>query len=483
MNQARWRLADLSIAIWRERRVLALVFGACAALGVVAAIVQKSAYEAQARLLIRLGQEYVFQPQVGAAGAGAFPMLQQVVNAEVKLLQSPEVARRVALSPESASFFPEFARDLSGPNRERALRAIERDIQLKFSVVTTPETPIIATAYTADDAQRAAKILNALVDTYISYRSDVLVGRNEGALSQQSAAFETRAREAGAAVQRFLAKHGIGDFDAELRTLGELQGRLDSELAETVAKSLELSSQASALNQRTQAQPAEIELYADNDAAKKLVDLQLERAQLLGRYQPDAPPVREIEGRIAELQSAVTAAGASATRRGPNPIRQTIETQYFEVEANARAQAARESALSTQKARTIDRLRLLQSVETEYRQLVRDRVILEDNARAFRARAEEASAFAKLSGLSTDSVRSMERATPPTQAKGSRALIAVGLALLGLILGAAAALVRGITRDMFLSARDAGARLEIPVLAVSLPEAPNRERSLVGATP
>ena len=470
----RRRLADIAVIIWHERRLGLVVFGLCAGVGLVVAMMQPSSYQAQARLLIRLGQEYVFQPQVGAAGAGAFPMLQQVVNAETSLLQSSEVARRAIESVGVGRLMPELSDTVRAAGRddkrEAGMRIAQRALAQNLDVTTTPETPIITLSYKSNDPDRAALTLNAILDAYSAYRREVLVGPDgDSGLMAQTAAFETRATQAGAKVQSFLLQNGIGDFDAELKALGELQSRLDSDLVEARARRQELEGQASALGARTRAQPADIELYADNDAARRLVDLKLERAQLLGRYQPEAPPIKEIDARIGELEGAVAAAGASATRRGPNPVRQEIESQFLQVEATARAQGSREGALETQRQRTMQRLRLLQELEPQYRQLLRERAILEDNARAFRARAEEAAAFGVLAGQGTDTVRTLERANPPSQGSSPRMLIALGAGLLGLILGAALALGRGLMRDRFATPIDAAHRLELPVLAVTGP--------------
>jgi uncharacterized protein involved in exopolysaccharide biosynthesis len=115
---------------------------------------------------------------------------------------------------------------------------------------------------------------------------------------------------------------------------------------------------------------------------------------------------------------------------------------------------------------------LLQGLEPQYRQLVRERTILEDNARSFRARAEEANAFSELSGERTDTVRVLETAAPPTEGRSQRVLIVLGAILLGLVLGLCAAMLRGITRDRFNSPRDAAKSLGLPVIAVTASNEP-----------
>jgi polysaccharide biosynthesis protein PslE len=462
----RRRLADLVAAVWGERTLALAIALAMVLIGLVAALMQRPRFDAEARLLVRLGQEYVFQPQVGAAGAGAFPALQQVVNTEIKILQSPEIARRVITTIGAAKLFPDMAQQVSPAKGADGLREAERELASRFAVTTTPETPIIALSYRDTDPKRAAEALNAILDVYFAYRREVLVGGNEGGFTAQSVEFERRARAAAVNVQAFLTKNAIGDFDAELKSLGELQSKLDSELVEVRARRRELEGQAAALGARTRAAPADIELYTESDSAKRLVDLRLERAQLLGRYLPKSPPIRDIDGRIAELETAVAASPAGVVRRGPNPVRQEVEKDFIQVDSTARAQAAREAALATQRVRTFERLRILQDLEPQFRQIVRERTILEDNARTFRARAEDAEAYAELADKRIDTVRALERATAPTQGVSTRALIVIGAGLLGLVIGLTAALLRGLTRDRFATPGDISQRLNLPVLAV-----------------
>ena len=72
-----------------------LVFLLTTALGVVLALTLKTQYQAHASLLVRLGQEYVYDPRVGDAARGAVPDTGQVIQSETEILQSSVLKEKV----------------------------------------------------------------------------------------------------------------------------------------------------------------------------------------------------------------------------------------------------------------------------------------------------------------------------------------------------------------------------------------------------
>lgn len=453
---------DMLAMIWRERRTAAVVALAILALGGAVVFMTPRTYEAKTRLLIRMGQEYVFQPRVGASGAGAAPQIQEVVNAELRLLASPELARRTIARVGLGRLYPDL-----GPASATSEAVAERAFARDFSAEPTPNAPVISLAFSHRNRTIAAQTLDALTAEYMAYRRSVLGEPAGGGYAEQSRDFTRRAETSAAALQAFLAENDVADFDGAMKSATELLARLDLDRAAAAAERGTAEGRAASLRQRIARQPAEIELYAESDAGKRLVDLGIERQQLLAHYQPDAAPVVEIERRIAQVQTYIDAERrAGLTRRGPNPVRQALETELYQAEADVRAQSARETAIGAQKAELAARVRKLEAMEPRYRELTRDRQILDDNARAFTARAEETRAFAALQNAGADNISRLEPARAPLQGKSYRlavALLTLALSLLGAI---AAALVRGLRRMSFPTPSSAARTLDAPVLGI-----------------
>jgi uncharacterized protein involved in exopolysaccharide biosynthesis len=458
-------LADIAAMLWSERAVVLGVGAVICALGLVAALASPRTYTARSELLVRLGEEYVYQPTAGEAGAGATPDLQAVVNAEMRLLASGSVVRGAIESVGMAHLYPDIA---AGPGSDaRKLAAAERAFVRHLSVETAPQTPSIGLAFEHRNAEMAARALNALVGRYLDHRRTVLVGGEFEALLAESADLSERASQASGALAAFLTEHRIGDFESELAALAARAGDIETQLLDAQARAREADARAGALRQRYQTEPEQIELYAESDARRDLVAAQMEREQLLSRYQADALPVREVDRRIAQLEAFLAGGDPpSVTRRGANPVRQDVASQLYAMEAEARAQRGRERALVQQREDVRQRLRAMQALEPQFRRLLRDRTILDANAQNFAARAEDARTRSQMLGRATDNISPVERAAVPTQGKSLRWPIMIVTLMIAMVVALGAGLSRGLMRRSFPTPSSAARALGAPVLAV-----------------
>lgn len=470
-------LADIAAMLWAERFVVLAVGGAICALGLVAALAAPKTYTARSELLVRLGQEYVYQPTAGGAGAGATPDMATVVNAEMRMIASGSVIRSAIESVGLETLYPQIAAGVGSDARK--LAAAERAFAQHLTVETAPQTPAIGLSFEHRSPQVAAAALNALVEQYLEHRREVLVGGEYEALSSQTTDLGTRAAAASEALAAFLTQHQIGDFESELAALAARAGDVETQLLDAQTRRREAEARAASLNGRYRDEPAEISLYTESDARRELVAAQMERQQLLSRYQEDALPVREVDRRIAQLEGFLAGGDPpSITRRGANPVRQEIAGQLFATEAEARALRGREQALTQQRQEVRERLRQMQALEPQFRQLQRERTILETNVQNFATRAEDARARSQMLGRATDNISPVERAAVPTQGKSLRWPIMLLTILIAGIVALAAGLSRGLMRRSFPTPSSAARALNTPVLAV-MPrqETPKRKRA------
>jgi polysaccharide biosynthesis protein PslE len=455
-------VADVAAMLWTERALVIGVGAAICALGLIAALMAPKAYTARSELIVRMGEEYVYQP---ASGGAATPDMQAVVNAEMRLIGSGAVVRRAIGAVGLETLYPEIAR---APGSDaRKLAAAERAFAEHLTVETAPQTPSIGLAFEHKNPEVAAQALNALVAQYLTHRRTVLVGGEFEALSQESTDIASRAAQAAGTLAAFLTEHEIGDFESELAALAARAGDIETQLLDAQARRREAEARAAALRAHYQAEPEQIELYSESDARRELVEAQMEREQLLSRYQDDAMPVREVDRRIAQLEAFLAGGDpASVTRRGANPVRQDVASQLYGMEAEARAQRGREAALAQQRTEVRERLRAMQALEPQFRQLLRDRTILETNAQTFASRAEDARTRSQMLGRATDNITPVEQASVPTQGKSLRWPIMIATLLIAGIVAIAAGLSRGLLRRSFPTPSSAARALHMPVLAV-----------------
>jgi uncharacterized protein involved in exopolysaccharide biosynthesis len=169
---------------------------------------------------------------------------------------------------------------------------------------------VLVAAFEAEDADVAANTLNALIDAYLEYRVELLVGAPGEGVEERLEAAEADAARAEADLRAFLNENGLVDFESERDALivriADLRARYLSAEAEAATG----RSFAQSLQQRLSNIPENIELYVENSVSGQLLELEVRRQELLARYQPSAPPVLAIEREIEALNAFIRAGGA-----------------------------------------------------------------------------------------------------------------------------------------------------------------------------
>ena len=472
--RARVRLTprDIATLLWEERPLMISVFLAITIVGFIAAFSLKTTYPAQSSVLVRLGQEYVYQPRAGDAARGAVPDSDSVIQSEVEILSSAQLKEQVIDKIGLPRLYPAIggAYDSASPADRRvmmskAVAAMSRGLK----VVSAPGAPVIRVSFSHTDPQLAALTLNTLLDQYLSYRRSILLDQ-AAPLDDQRRAFEARLDQADQAYQTFLNNNDIGDFEAEKASLSSLQASLqqqkftaDEQLRERQGRLEALAAQAGQIT-------PEIGLYRDVDhaAQDKLTDLQIQRANLLGRYLPDAAPVRDLDTQIAALQRAIQSGrtqGDGARRIGVNPVYQTVQSDRIQLTAEIAALQQSSATLGEQIGQVTERQLRLAQLEPQYQGLTRDRDVLQSNVRDFTVKEQETQAADAIAREGDDNISIIERAVVPTQgASLKRAAVALTL-LLAVFTALCVGLVRMFLRPGIPTSASAARTLELPVLA------------------
>ncbi|HEY9216966.1 MAG TPA: Wzz/FepE/Etk N-terminal domain-containing protein, partial [Phenylobacterium sp.] len=314
----RYAPTDIPLLLWREKWLMLGVFLALfVPLIIAVALLAKPTYPTYASVLVRLGQEYVYEPRAGDAGRGAVPEPDTVIQAETEILGSEALKRRVIAKLGLSRIDPKlgliYARgDAVAKNKAlgQAVRAIEQNLD----IVTAPDAPVIRIGFQHKDPDVAAAVLNTLLEEYLVYRRTVLIDPTSPVIEQQRIIFQQRLVDADQAYEDFLVSNRIGDFVAEKASLSQLQAQIEQQKYQTEAQLQERTARLAALNGQLGGVAQEVGIYRDiNTAASdKLAQLRVQREDLLSRYKPDARPVREVDIQIAQLERAV-AGGRTTT--------------------------------------------------------------------------------------------------------------------------------------------------------------------------
>lgn len=464
----RYGLDDVVVLLWRDRLLMLVVFLVLFVLGAALALTLPKTYTARSNVLVQLAQEYVYEPRAGDAARGAIPEINSVVEAETAIIASTELHRRVvqAMGPDAILTGP--VRGDAAAREAAAVKALGQGLDTG----TAPDTGLVQLSFKHRDPEAAAAILNRIIETYFDYRREVFQDTTSPLLQNQREAIARQLDSADAAYEAFLAQNGLADFETERTAVTSAYQAAFNERLQVEAQLRQAEGRLAGLNAQLAATPAEIALQQDLNlsAQDTILQLRTERENLLTRYQPDAPPVREIDQRIAQLQAFVSggdAVGVREMRTGPNPVWQELETERVRAAAERDALAARLSVLNGQVERLGRRMTELNEIQSRYGALAADREVLSGAYREFAARQVQADAAAGLAREGADSVRVISRATPPTQGSSLKKPALVLAFLFAGFTALCVGLLRLFLRRRFVTAGSAARTLDLPVLAVA----------------
>ncbi|QUD88553.1 GumC family protein [Phenylobacterium montanum] len=472
--RVRYDAADIAALLWREWPLMLTVFLGLAVLGVGFALTLKTAYPAQSSILVRLGQEYVYQPSVGDAARGAVPENDQVVQSEVEILSSPQLKQLVIGRIGLATLYPSLARAANSSEPGARQEAIDKAVgamQKSLKIDTAPGAPVVRLSFTHTDPAVAAQTLNTLVDLYVGYRRTVLLDQTQP-LEDQRRTFEARLAQADEAYENFLGSNNIGDFEAEKASLAQLQASLQQQKFAADASLKEKQGRLAALSAQVGQVAPEVGLYHDLDhqAQDKLTELKVQRGALLSRYRPDAQPVRDLDNQIAALEKGIgdgSLQGEGARRMGVNPVYQTVQADRLQMAAEVAALQQSSRVLAQQIEQVTERQLRLAQLEPQYQDLSRDRDVLQSNVRDFTVKEQQSQAAAAIARQSNDNISIVQRATPPVQGKSLKRPVMLLAILMAAFTAVCAGLVRVFLRPGLPSAASASRTLDLPILATA----------------
>jgi uncharacterized protein involved in exopolysaccharide biosynthesis len=428
-------------------------------------------YEAELRILVQR------QRAEGSVNNEAGPVSVQEVSSEIELLRSRELLEQVAQRQGLVA-----AVDGSPVELERAVRRLTDSLE----VGAVSNTNVIAVRYAGRDPKQAAEVLNGLAALYLDKRA---------ALERHGEALEFFQEQAGL--------HG-GELEQAQKQMGEFSNSnqvslLQQQKAAALRRVEELETELSGVSGEVQASRRRLEQLrqqgeklpetvktASRSARNQtlieklksmLVELENQRTELLTRYEPGYRLVVEVEKKISDTQKTLEREEQAVIvdeTEALNPIRQSVEAEYFRTQTELAGLEARQRELRQKLAEQQGRQMRLESLTAEHDTLERKRKLAEENYLRYEERKEQARIANALDLEQFLHVSIVEPAKEPAlpQERPVAMVMLVGL-LLGSCTGLGAAVVRDRQNRAVTSAAEIAALTGLPVLSTA-PEVTKR---------
>jgi uncharacterized protein involved in exopolysaccharide biosynthesis len=450
-------------------------------------------FEAESSLLVRIGREYIYRPEIGRTDTARGPSLAEMVNSEVEILSSRDLAEQVVNEIGYQNLYPELV-ELEADPRIAAEKAVLR-LRGAASIRPVLESSVIKVGFEHAVPVLAADVVNLLVERFTDKHLEVFGEERAGIVEAQLTQRLKELATAEQALADFKSQNGVFDLNEQRRQLlvrregllrdlyaaeREVTGvriqlppgeepvdepALPPHLSTTMKE--ELFRQLGQLQQelRAIAPPASNRLIEELQLT--LLALQREEQQLLQAYNETDRRVvgirEEIERSRRFLTDTEAASGTlddlrlRAHEDSKRALQEEIDRMSSEIELLLRAEehhartvlrmrlAALEAQGSADQAR-IDQIdldiRTLDQHEMKLRQLERALTSAEAAVQTYQQRADEARIGEELDREKRINVRVIEMAAPPVAPIGLPLKLKVALgAFVGLLTGAGLAVL------------------------------------------
>jgi uncharacterized protein involved in exopolysaccharide biosynthesis len=402
----------------------------------------KRTYTGDARILVQIGDEYVYQPVTGEAGqAGLTITADTIALNEVGLIKNSEIIEQVfgEMTSETSPYAERFDRRgfaklrRAGGNEKLQIEAraeMLRKMDKAFMVAPRPKSSIIDLAYKHEDGEVAVATLNALILAYQSYRRQIFVEGTAGIIAERRKETEKQLSQNERAIARFLAKNNISDFDSEQGGVRKRTEELRAALNLLRAQMSETETALATVENQLRSTPREINLYVDDRASARVSQAELELKQLLAKYLPTSDPVRQKRAELAELKSLQTSNGGRALggrRVGPNTVHQALLTRRNTLQATADSYREKEFTLQRQLDSADNKVRRLTALSPDYASLLRERDTLDERLKSYNAKEQEALVNQQQAEATNENVKVISWPKFPRKGRNTRLIAAAGV--------------------------------------------------------
>ena len=281
-------------------------------------------YRTEAKLLLEIGKEHIFDPTLLATDAGRpivkYNSSQQTALAS-EILQGHYLLNKVIRKVGYNTIYNlgDLPDSTDGNTDQEIL--IEKAIiflQEDMEVTSLPDSSFLNVSFENENPEVAAEVVNSLislfVDRHLSIRKDE---EKRKFYKEQASLLVSKLQENEKALQEIKQENGIlSSLPEEKRMLIEQQMKLDSVHGETLIKIQEV------IERITQLQ-SQIGETSDNPKAlatlnSRLLELQLEERELLSNYNSKSRVVRNIRAQINSTQAKINKLG-KGKRYGNTP--------------------------------------------------------------------------------------------------------------------------------------------------------------------
>ncbi len=495
---------DLLQVVFRRRAAI-LTFMAAVVIGVYASLrLISPTYEAQASLLVKLGQEDIYMPALPSSQFRTPVMSvirEEQLRSEASILTDPALARQVIRTLGPSAVFPGidvvhpwytpkgvlqrltwmynaledhfFPLSSQRSLEDKAVSAFQRAV--KAEALKSSNTLEVSMRNKSPDA--AALTVNTLVNLYLQERVRIHQREQSDFFARQLAQLDRQLKGTEEAVESYRSTHHVSDLDqqrsAQIAALNDAGKRLD----DTLVAMAQQESRAAVLKQQLQQMPATMQLAGGESANnlalselnKQLADVARREADIRQRFSdldPRLEGLAEERKALMQLLQDQQAQRVRSSETGLNPAHARIRDDLLQTEAQLAGLRRSAASLKALQQEIEGRLERFNRQDAQDKQLTQQLDVLRSSRQLYLEKQEEARLAQAQAAARLGNVSIISAAARPTQPVSPKLWMVLVGALAGALLGGLGlAFLLDQVDDRIHQAHDIVGTLGLPLLA------------------
>ncbi len=457
--------------LFKRKRFFVIAFAMISLPIIAFALLRTPDYLARAKLLVIGNRSYLHLSPQDSKRTTQLPEA-QVLNAEVENLKNRSflLAAAERLQIDIVDPVPD--------DRDQRNRATARAMYNGLRITPFPQSPMIEVAFKHTDKNKAAAVVNTLVDTYLEYHPSLYESPDVAQFfEKRSDRLEQDLRKRERRLDRYQRRTGIVALQQQKDETVRQMMASELVLKETDAQIDQTDQLIAKLEEALKDEPEKVASdvdMIDNPVARALEErigiLTVELSDLEQKYTDADRRVQDKKAQIAELRAKGKEQPpriVGTERFQLNQVRQNLAEELLRARANRGALEAKHNSI-TQHLKDFN-ARLADMTQKGYKLQQLDDDVQQARAalQASVQRSQEARLSLDMSEDKLDTIRIVDRADPPQKPDNDQTMLTIIIALIaGAGVGIAGAFGLEFLYQTYHFSSDIERELELPVLGL-----------------
>jgi polysaccharide biosynthesis transport protein len=401
---------EVASILFKHAKRLAVIFFAVFVVFFGGSYILTDTYKAETRILVQSGREFEVATQRGDQTPTGVPQItkQEIINSEVEILGSRDLAESVIRSVGIKRMYPGLAEDgvlvqlhiRDPPTEAERMNAATKKFTKKLKIESVTMSNIITLSYWNADRDVAIEALAKLAQVYQQRHAEIFGNKGSGVLGQQTGEYEKQLVDVTHKITDLKNAQHLSDIAYEREQLIQDRSDVESKLRDLKTQSIEAHRSLEFYQQQLKSMP-ELVLTNQNSAdaietaKSRLLDLNTQLLTLKQRYasgNPDAVgPTQDLENQIAQIKTFINDPTVNQQNAFARNI--TYDDGRLKLQNAAAAAPAVDQKIAFETAednKILARLQALDDGEASLEVMTREQGTLRELVHDYRDRYEEA---------------------------------------------------------------------------------------------